>query len=145
METGQQIRIATGPGPVDVSASDVEGNKVALPSANRAPSQPGFLTIIQEGKNGFQLGGVAGTEGGKVPLLSAAVHFADTREADLSACAAGEPFDTAGEASLKLHTTADPLARLWLLLLLLALLVAWYFTAGRPERGEATVGSIRPG
>ena len=137
LETGQQIRIATGPGPVDVSASDVEGNKVALPSANRAPSQPGFVTITQEGENGFQLGGVAGSEEGKVPLLTAAVHFADTREADLSACAAGEPFDTAGEASLKLHTTADPLARLWLFLLLLALLVAWYFTARRPEREAA--------
>ena len=74
-----------------------------------------------------------------MPLLTAAVHFADTREADLSACAPGEPFETAGDATLKLHTTADPLARLWLLLLLVALLVAWYFTAGKKERELATV------
>ncbi len=135
LETGQPIRIATGSEPVKVMARDTQGNKVAPPSANRAPSQPGFLTILQES----QKNGVAGTEDGNIPLLNAAVHFADTREANLSACAAGEPFDTDGKASQKLHTTADPLARLWLVLLLLALLVAWYFTAEKQER-EATAG-----
>ena len=139
LETGQQIRIATAPGAVEVEATDAEGNKIALPGNNRAPSMPGFLMITQEGKTGLKLGGVAGAEKGTVPLLTAAVHFADTREADLSACAPGEPFETAGDASLKLHTTPDPLARLWLLLMFLALLVAWYFTAGKQEREEVAV------
>ncbi|MBG7608136.1 MAG: BatA domain-containing protein [Verrucomicrobia bacterium] len=141
LETGQQIRIATAPGPVDLTATDTEGKKVPAPSTNRAPSKPGFLTITQEGATELQLGGVAGAEDETIPLLTAAVHFADTREADLSDCAPGEPFQTAGDASLKLHTTSDPLARLWLLLLLVALLVAWYFTAGKQQR--AGVASSR--
>lgn len=137
LETGQQIRIATGPRTLDVSASDVDGAKIALPTANRAPSKPGFLTIIQDVEDGFQLGGVAGTDASKQPLLTAAVHFADTREADLSACATGKPFETLGETSMRLHTISDPLARLWLLLLLLALLMAWYFTAEKHEKEVA--------
>ena len=135
LETGQQIRIATGPGKIDVKASDVDGNKIPTPLPNRAPARPGFLTISQEAKDGFQLGGIAGTDTNTLPLLTAAVHFADTREADLSACATSEPFNTAGEASLKLHTTSDPLARVWILVLLLVLFAAWYFTA---EKREAT-------
>ncbi len=133
LETGQRIRIATAPGPTDITATDVEGNKLALPDANRAPSVPGFLTITQEGTTEFKLGGVAGAEGGMIPLLNAAVHFADTREADLSECGSGTPIETAGDAALKLHTIPDPFARLWLLLLLVALGVAWFFTAGGKE------------
>ena len=45
---------------------------------------------------------------------------------------------TTGEASTKLHTTSDPLARLWLLLLLSVLLTAWYFTAENREESVAT-------
>ena len=134
LETGQRIRIATAPGSVEVSATDAAGSEIASPDTNRAPSVPGFLMITQEGAGELQPDSVAGAETGTIPLLTAAVHFADTREADLSACAKSEPFESAGAASMKLHTTPDPLARLWLLLLLAALLVAWYFTDGRLER-----------
>ncbi len=120
LETGQAIRVSSQPGfPLQVSATDPSGKNIGTPRPNRAPSQPGFLTVSQENE----------------PLLNAAVHFADTREADLSACAAAalEPIST--EASLELHTTPDPLSRLWLLLLLAALLAAWYFTE-RPGRSS---------
>ncbi|MBC7980988.1 MAG: BatA domain-containing protein, partial [Armatimonadetes bacterium] len=67
LETGQAILIATAPDlPIQVAASDPSGKKVAFSTPAQAPSQPGFLTISQN----------------KSPLLRAAIHFADTREAD---------------------------------------------------------------
>lgn len=80
----------------------------SCPLCERAPSLPGFLTVT-EGEN---------------PLLQAAVHFADTREADLSACAPTETEPLANTATLELHTAPDPFARIWVLFLLAALLIA---------------------
>jgi len=119
LETGQPMGIASAPGvPVDVSATDTEGKSIPPPSPGRAPTAPGFMTITQDDKI----------------LLDAAVHFADTREADLTGTASAEPEAFTNAASLELHTSPDPLARLWLLLLLLALLTAWYFTAGKERK-----------
>ncbi len=126
IETGQPVRVASEPGiPLQVSATDPAGKPVDLPRPDRAPSQPGFLTLSQQNE----------------PLLTAAVHFADTREADLSACAPAplEPVPT--QASLQLHTTPDPLSRLWLLLILAALLAAWYFTE-RPAGGRSSAPDL---
>ncbi|MBC7980279.1 MAG: hypothetical protein H7Y36_06925, partial [Armatimonadetes bacterium] len=111
------ILIATAPDlPIQVSASDPSGKKVAFSTPAQAPSQPGFLTISQN----------------KSPLLRAAVHFADTREADLSACAPTEVNNISNRSSMELHTTPDPLWRLWLLILLATLLIAWHFTSSKP-------------
>jgi hypothetical protein len=114
LETSQPIRIATAPGlTLNVTASDVSGENMSAPPSGRAPSLPGFLSITQ----------------GETPLLQAAIHFADTREADLSACAPTETEPLANIATLELHTTPDPFARIWVLVLLAALLIAWHFTA----------------
>lgn len=114
LETGQPIRIAATPGlPVKATASDVSGKSIPAPPTGRAPSLPGFLTVSQ----------------GETSLLQAAVHFADTREADLSGCAPTKTEPLANIATLELHTAPDPFARIWVLVLLAALLVAWRFTA----------------
>jgi hypothetical protein len=119
LETSQTIRIASAPGiTVEVSATDSAGKSVPAPPVNRAPSQPGFLTVSQDDQS----------------LLQAAVHFADTREADLSACAPSELAAVSNSASLQLHTAPDPLARLWILLLLAGLLVAWHFTSPKERK-----------
>ena len=60
-------------------------------------------------------------------MLDAAVHFADTREADFSACGRSEEAAVASEAAIERHTRPDPLWRVWILLLVVALLVSWKF------------------
>ncbi|QTN34078.1 BatA domain-containing protein [Akkermansiaceae bacterium] len=123
LETGQEIRIATAAGiPTEVSATDPTGKAIPAPQSSRAPSAPGFLSITQE----------------KQALLTAAVHFADTREADLNSCAPAELNGLSNSASLELHTAPDPFARLWILVLLAALLVAWHFTSPREKTAAAT-------
>ena len=98
---------------VKAAATDASGKSVSAPPSGRAPSLPGFLTVTQ----------------GETSLLQAAVHFADTREADLSACAPTETEPLPNIATLELHTAPDPFTRIWMLVLLAALLVAWHFTA----------------
>ncbi len=123
LETGQEIRIATTPTlPIEVSATDPTGKPIAAPASGRAPSTPGFLTITQ----------------GKQPLLTAAIHFADTREADLNACAPAELNALTNSASLELHTAPDPFARLWILILLALILIAWHFTSAKEKAAPAT-------
>ena len=122
LETGQEIRIATTPGiRAEVSATDPAGKPIPAPQTSRAPSSPGFMTITQDGK----------------PLLTAAVHFADTREADLNACAPSELNGLTNSSTLELHTAPDPLSRLWILILLAALLVAWHFTSPKEKATAA--------
>ena len=118
LETGQPIRIAAAAGiPVEAAATDVSGKAIPAPPQGGAPSLPGFFKITQGGE----------------PLLTAAVHFADTREADLSTCAPTETEPISNSATMQLHTAPDPFSRVWVLVLLAALLVAWHFTA-RKER-----------
>jgi hypothetical protein len=121
LETSQPIRIATATElPVTIKATDITGKNVPSPPPQRAPSLPGFLTVTQ----------------GETPLLQAAVHFADTREADLSACAPTETEPLANTANLELHTAPDPFARFWVLILLAALLIAWHFSAPKERTAE---------
>jgi hypothetical protein len=77
----------------------------------RAPAQPGFFEVRQAG----------------TLLLRGAAHFADAREADLSAA---KPFQDL--ASLKTTQTdtameSDPNWRHWLLILLAAMLGSWWW------------------
>ncbi len=119
LETSQPIRITSTPKiPLEISVTDPAGNPLSPPPAGLAPASPGFVTIKQ----------------GEVVLLEAAAQFADTREADLSKTAPSQIDSFVSTASLKLHTTPDPFARLWLLILLLALLVAWYFSNGESKQ-----------
>lgn len=132
LETGQPVVLAANDAadapPLRVESIDLDGKVLAtttLPAAARvrveAPLDPGFLQVRQ----------------GDAVLLDAGVHFADTREADFSACA---PADTLGEgsaAAVERHTEEDHWWRVWFLLLLLALLISWHFTrereAARPQ------------
>ncbi len=113
LETSQPIQITSAPEiPLEVSAVDPLGNSLKPPAAGFAPAAPGFITMKQ----------------GKDILLEAAAQFADTREADLSKTAPSELEVFNNAASLKNHTTPDPLSRLWILILLITLIVAWYFS-----------------
>ncbi|MEQ1748412.1 MAG: hypothetical protein ABL974_03250, partial [Prosthecobacter sp.] len=85
----------------------------------RAPAQPGFFEVRQA----------------VTLLLRGAAHFADAREADLSAA---KPFQDL--ASLKTTQTetvmeSDPNWRLWLLVLLTLMLGSWWW--GRGGHGQA--------
>jgi hypothetical protein len=121
LETSQPIQITIAPGiPLEVSAVDHLGNSLKAPATGFAPTAPGFITMKQ----------------GETILLEASAQFADTREADLSKTAPSELGVFSNAASLKNHTTPDPLARLWILLLLLALIVAWYFSNGKQRQNQ---------
>jgi hypothetical protein len=118
LETGQPIRITTAPNQeTQIQATDPNGKTVSNPPPGIAPKLPGFLKIDQ----------------GDITLLTAAVHFADTREADLSETAPAEAGEFTNAVSLELHTAPDPLARLWITLLIIALIIAWYFTSDRKQ------------
>lgn len=121
LETGQPIQITSAADiPLMVSAVDPAGNSIKPPAAGIAPTTPGFITMKQ----------------GEKILLEAATQFADTREADLSKTAPAEIESFTNKASLQNHTTPDPLMRLWILILLLALIVAWYFSNGKQRNAS---------
>ena len=125
LETGQPVVFASQKGkPVAVSATDPKGGSISPTgdgAALNAIRTPGFQTFKQEDK----------------PLLTAAVHFGDPREADLSKCGtnSGEPF--LGKSRIEQHSKPDPFWRTWILLLGGALLVAWKYSAGRISPLEA--------
>jgi hypothetical protein len=114
LETGQPIKITAALGlPLQIAATDLTGKPLSISkSTTQAPAIPGFLTIRQN----------------DIPLLDAAVHFADTREADFSACGKSEATPSAHQSSIERHTKPDPFWRVWILLLIAALLVSWNFT-----------------
>jgi Aerotolerance regulator N-terminal len=117
LETGQPIKISTNPDlPLLFIATDPTGKPLPAPtSTTQAPITPSFLTIRQNDS----------------VLLDAAVFFADTREADFSACGKSDPVPIANQSTTERHTKPDPLWRVWILLLIAALLVSWKFTARR--------------
>lgn len=119
LETSQPIQITSAPGvPLQISAVDPAGNPLKPPAAGFALASPGFITIKQ----------------GEMILLEAATQFADTREADLSKTAPSELAAFDNTSSLQNHTIPDPFIRLWILILLLALIVAWYFSNGKQRK-----------
>ena len=117
LETGQPIQLTAAPGvPLQITATDLAGNPLSAPlSETNAPPVPCFLTARQAG----------------TALLDAAVHFADTREADFTACGKSDPAAAASTSSIERHTKPDPLWRIWLLLLIAVLLVSWKFNSSK--------------
>ncbi|NJR42495.1 MAG: hypothetical protein HC767_07370 [Akkermansiaceae bacterium] len=117
LETGQPIKITAAPNlPVTVAATDLGGKALPPPlSTTQAPRTPCFLTLKQNEK----------------PLLDAAVFFADTREADFSSCGKSDSEVVTNQSSMERHTKPDPLWRVWILLLIAALLVSWNFTQAK--------------
>lgn len=120
LETNQPVDLASTPGiPLVITATDPTGKiPYPIPDSRSAIPSPGFLTISQSDK----------------PLLTAAVHFADTREADFSACSPISEL-TASASTKERHTRPDPLWQIWLLILLAALLASWKFTKSKTNRG----------
>ena len=117
LETGQPLRITADPElPLKITSTDLTGKSLTFSeTARNAPLTPGFLTATQA----------------DATLLNAAVYFADTREADFSACAKSEQENLKAQAAIERHTRPDPLWRIWILALLAAMLVSWKFTAGK--------------
>ena len=118
LETGQPLRITAAPNvPLQITATDLAGNLLpSLVSIDQASTTPGFLTICQN----------------DATLLEAAVHFADTREADFRACGKSDSIAVATPSSIERHTKPDSFRRVWMLLLIAALLVSWKFSARSP-------------
>jgi hypothetical protein len=116
LEAGQPIRITFRTDiPATATATDATGKPLTVSNdeaLRRAIPTPGFMQIRQ----------------GDMLLLDAATHFGDPREADFRKCGP-QPLDSAsGSASVERHTRPDPLWRVWLLVLVAALLIAWRFT-----------------
>jgi Aerotolerance regulator N-terminal len=117
LETSQSLEVTTEPGlPVEIRATDADGKPVPFSDKQKTMSDPGFLTWSQSGR----------------PLLQAAVRFGDPREADFSECATFDGTENATRSAMERHTRPDPWWKLWILLMLAALLVSWKFTARSP-------------
>lgn len=84
----------------------------------RAPARPGYFRVAQGG----------------LPLLEAAVNFADTREADFSKAGALSESAPLPSTLRERQTHADPLWFVWLLLFTAALLVAWRWLGKQDAR-----------
>ena len=117
LETGQPVKVTATPNiPIKVTATDLGGNAIPFdPISHNAPLVPCFLNVQQNDTR----------------LLNAAVFFADTREADFSACGKSDILAAAAKSTIERHTKPDPFWRVWILMLLAALLVSWKFTSTR--------------
>ncbi|MCW1883309.1 BatA domain-containing protein [Luteolibacter flavescens] len=126
LESGQPLTLAANTGAevagLTVETRNLEGKEVktdTLPASAQvrleAPLEAGFLSVHQ----------------GETALLTASVHFADTREADFSECKPADTIDQGSAVAVERHTDEDHWWRAWFLLLLAALLVSWHFTRER--------------
>jgi hypothetical protein len=139
-ETGQPLEIATRSGPsaqpVRYTSFGPDGetidDRVVRPEDMRdlrAPIAPGFFQVTQ----GEQL------------LFESGAHFADTREADLRKCATVDEVSTDAGQAVERNTREDRLWRLWTILGLAALVLAWYYTKNRPRNSELGTRSSEVG
>jgi hypothetical protein len=135
LETGQPVELAAetgaGGGNLEVTHFDLDGgarSRREIPAAARvsfrAPREPGFLRVEQNGRR----------------LLEAALVFGDSREADFSDRGAVNDLGRGGEARIERHTREDHWWRLWVLLLLIALGVSWHFSASARAESVASPG-----
>jgi hypothetical protein len=118
-ELAEILTVAANPSGEPVKLRDSTGIVATTPSAVRtllrAPSLPGFFTITQ----------------GTTTLVDGAAHFADARESDFSTAARVDSLGSRHARLVEMHTRADPLAPLWLLVL--GLLLALYWGAASPR------------
>jgi hypothetical protein len=138
-ESGQQISLSTRTGPnakvlqlhrFDAEGKVLESQTIPLTHARylRAPSDPGFFRITQ----------------GEELLLDSGCHFADTREADLRNCVSEDLITGLTGEAVERNTREDHFWRLWVLLVLCALLLAWHFTKERPRDEEEPTAEPQP-
>lgn len=90
----------------------------------RAPDSHGFFEILQ----------------GDRPLLVGASNFADVREADFSKAGAISEIGDLPERLKERQTRDDPWRPLWILLLAMAMLLAWMFLIPPRPRSELPTG-----
>ncbi|HRX53702.1 MAG TPA: BatA and WFA domain-containing protein [Verrucomicrobiales bacterium] len=90
----------------------------------RAPDAPGYFTVRQ----------------GETTLLTAAAHFADSRESDLGGAASISTVNPAAAKTRAQTAVEDSRWQLWLLITLAALLLAWWFV----ERPRPNPGDVQP-
>ncbi|GAA5483473.1 BatA domain-containing protein [Haloferula sargassicola] len=120
LETGQAISLAASTDtPANLETTDLlagETTTCPLSVSSRlrieAPAQPGYLVVRQ----------------GETDLLTAGLHFADSREADLTACATAGDLSNSASQAVERHTTEDHWWRAWVLLLIAVVLVSWHFS-----------------
>lgn len=89
----------------------------------RAPVVPGFFHVSQGGQ----------------PLLTAAAYFADPQESDFTAAATTDNLEGIAAALAEQHTMADTPWRLWVGVLMAALLLSWWMQAPRAESRPVNV------
>jgi hypothetical protein len=138
-ETGQEIRLAfqrgeNAPG-IALRAEQATGRELRNYEAERlrflsAPLSPGFFEVTQGGD----------------ALLRGAVHFGDTREADLSEAATEDTLGDPAAEVVRLHSKEDSLWRVWILLAVGCALASWYYARGRSrvateENGDAVAAT----
>jgi hypothetical protein len=122
-ETSQPISLAKA-GEEKISVRSIGGK--GKPGAEKdvdpslplqSPDEPGFYQYVQ----------------GKEVLLDAATYYADTREADFTACAEDNQLGDARASAIQAHSKGDPYWRYWLLALIAVLLASWYFIRERSQ------------
>ncbi|MBK1883628.1 VWA domain-containing protein [Luteolibacter pohnpeiensis] len=130
LETNQPVKLTLDPKQLATITQTSPDGKVlsktsseTLPASFTTPPAPGFLTLSQADET----------------LLSASLHFADTREADFTACSATDTLTESNQAAIDRHTKEDPYWRVWFILLIAAVLVAWKFV--QTKSTEPTVAS----
>lgn len=119
-EVNQRVAVAYRPGgePREIRF----GGRITPVPENRgkviaSPSQPGFFEVYQ----------------GSERLVTGAVHFADTREADFSAAGSDSELSKLSGTISEVHTEEDGWWQLWAILILVALVSSWYFGNRSPE------------
>jgi hypothetical protein len=111
VETNELLSIASDPGGPPLVSSTGE-------SALRAPAEPGFFRVTQRG----------------VPLLTAAAHFGDPRQADFRAAASVDTLEGKTAKITERNSEEDFLAPVWVLSLVVLCLANWAATAGTTPR-----------
>ena len=98
----------------------IHDNQEITKGGLNALETPGFFSILQ----------------GDTALLTAATYFADTREADFSQCASTTVSASTMATAVDRHTRDDHLWRIWICLILGAILLAWHYTKSknRPQK-----------
>lgn len=114
LETNQNFNLASNPSsPLEILALNVNGNPKPAANLQTALQTPGFLRVQQNDNL----------------LLNAAIHFADAREANFTQCSPA-PLELAEfQQQIEQTSSADPLTRIWILLALMAVSIAWWLPA----------------
>ena len=98
----------TGPDETITGTREVKLSQAALLTS---PDRPGFFTVLQ----------------GENQLLTAAAHFADTREADFTQATSHSDLDAIEGELVEQHTEADSYWQIWLILALLLIVLSWFY------------------